>query len=80
MSRKSYYLVMNKKSTYWDCGDVIKGEWVYRAPFHPTDNTKVYCIGGKALGIEFVKECIKSGCLKKISRDTVIEILLSDIR
>lgn len=80
MSKKSYYLVMNRKSTYWGCGDVIKGEWVYRAPFHPTDNTKVYCIGGYALGIECVLAMIKLGKIKRISRKKAIDILLGNIR
>ena len=79
MFRRSYFLV--KKAIFglkkWD---IVKGHWTYAAPFHPTDMTKTYVLGGYAIGYKALKEYLKDGTLVRITKREAIDTLLRDLR
>lgn len=81
MLKYQYYLVRkngiirNEKA-----GDVIRGHWMYSAPFHPTDDSRVYVLNGFAIGNKARNELLKSGEIQRLKKSEAIKNLLRGLR
>lgn len=81
MIKYQYYLVRSENVAgnvkKWD---VVRGHWAYTAPFHPTDNSRVYVLNGYAIGNKARKELIKSGEIQRLKKSEAIKNLVDGLR
>ena len=80
MRYQYYYVRKSKIIRLEDVGDIIRGCWIFRAPFHPTDMTKTYILNGYAIGRKAVKDMLAKNEIKRISKKEAVEILLRRLR
>lgn len=82
MAIKYQYYLVRKDGIIRDekAWDVIKGCWTYSAPFHPTDNSRVYVLNGYAIGNTQRKELLKSGAIQRLTKTEAIKKLLNNLR
>ena len=81
MEKYSYFLVLERNIIRNEqVGDVIRGHWVYSAPFHPTDDSKVFVLNGYAIGKKATREMILKGKIKKITKKEAVSRLLNELR
>lgn len=66
MTKYQYYIVRAKNVENAKMWDIIRGYWTYSAPFHPTDNSRVYVLNGYAIGNKARNELLKSGAIQRL--------------
>lgn len=81
MIKYQYYLVRDNNvignAKRWD---IIRGYWTYSAPFHPTDNSRVYVLNGYAIGNKARNELLQSGAIQRLKKSEAVKNLLNNLR
>lgn len=80
MRYQYYYVRKSKIIRSEEVGDIIKGCWIFRAPFHPTDMTKTYVLNGYAIGRKGLKDMLAKNEIERISKKEAVEFLLRRLR
>lgn len=80
MRYQYYYVKKSQIIRSEEVGDIIKGCWIYRAPFHPTDMTKTYSLNGYAIGKKALKDMLSKKEIERISKKEAVEFLLRRLR
>lgn len=81
MTKYQYYIVRDAdaigNAKRWD---IVRGYWTYSAPFHPTDNSRVYVLNGSAIGNKARDGLLKSGAIQRLKKSEAVKNLLNNLR